>query len=89
MFDLNSRYRNQETYLQKDSRGRIIKVVFVPPQIQSPIRGYHRLVQGERLDHLADKYLDDPTTFWRIAEANDALWPDAIAEKPLITIPTE
>jgi hypothetical protein len=33
----------------------------------------HSVVQGERLDHIAFKYLADPEQFWRIADANSEM----------------
>ena len=42
---------------------------------------------GQRLDHLANFYLLDPNGFWRLAEHNDAMLPDAIAEASIIRIP--
>lgn len=35
----------------------------------------HTLAPGERLDHIASRYLGDPTQFWRICDATDALSP--------------
>jgi hypothetical protein len=42
----------------------------------------HAVVQGERLDHLAARYLGDPTQFWRICDANDVLRPEELVEEP-------
>ena len=56
----------------------------VPAQV---VLGEHRRKQGQRLDRLAAHYCDDPTAFWRIALVNDAMSADAIADKPLVTIP--
>ncbi len=35
----------------------------------------HTLAPGERLDHLAARYLGDPTQFWRICDATDVIRP--------------
>jgi len=42
----------------------------------------HAIVQGERLDHLAARYLGDPTQFWRICDANNVLRPEELVEEP-------
>ncbi|MCA2218017.1 hypothetical protein [Jidongwangia harbinensis] len=40
----------------------------------------HVVVDGDRLDLLAARYLGDPEQFWRIADANRALRPDELTE---------
>jgi len=45
-----------------------------PPESYAPI-GEHTITQGERLDHLAARYLGDPELFWRICDANAAIFP--------------
>lgn len=35
----------------------------------------HVVQPGERLDHLAARYAGDPTSFWRICDANDVTAP--------------
>jgi hypothetical protein len=90
VFDPKSRYaRNASTYEVRDRRGRHVRALTVvekPVQVQL---GEHLLKDGQRLDHLANFYLEDPTGFWRIAEHNDAMLPDALFEVPIIKIPTE
>lgn len=34
------------------------------------VEGRHRVHVGERLDHLAGRYLDDPYAWWRFADAS-------------------
>jgi len=64
-------------------------VVPVPDKpVQAPL-GLHRRVQGQRLDHLAFHYLDDPAGFWRICELADAMLPDALAEVRDVPIPAK
>ena len=87
MFDPNSRYVKESPYLVTDRRGREVPVVPVPPAPVDALLGIHVLKEGERPDHLATKYLDDPAGFWRIAERNDAMLAEALSEKPEIEIP--
>jgi hypothetical protein len=35
----------------------------------------HTVAPGERLDHLASRYLGDPTQFWRICDGTGVLRP--------------
>ncbi len=87
-FDPKSRYAGIDRYEVTDRRGRVVTVVAVPVRPDQTLRGYHRRLQGQRLDHLAARYLDDPAGYWRIAELADVMWPDALAEAPEIPIPT-
>jgi hypothetical protein len=87
MFDGKSRYATLESYTVKDQRGRDVTVVPVPPAPRQSLLGIHALRQGERLDHLAAKYLLDPAGFWRIAERNEAMLPEALSEAQEIEIP--
>jgi hypothetical protein len=65
----------------------VVEVVPVPPAPGEGLLGIHVLRQGERVDHLAAKYLGDPAGFWRVAERNDAVLPEALTERPEIEIP--
>lgn len=40
----------------------------------------HRLAPGERLDHVAARYLGDPAQFWRICDATDVLQPGELEQ---------
>jgi nucleoid-associated protein YgaU len=53
---------------------------FVPLPERLSIIGEHTVTQGERLDHIAARYLGDPELFWRIADANRAMRPDELTE---------
>ncbi|ULQ53236.1 hypothetical protein [Flavihumibacter fluvii] len=87
MFDDNSRYKNAPTYAVKDRRGRTVTVVATPaPPLQS-LLGFHVLKQGQHIDHLAGRYLNNPAAFWRIAEINEVMLPEAMTERKEIAIP--
>jgi hypothetical protein len=87
MFDTKSRYAQLKTYEVKDTRGRTVAVVPVPEASTQTLLGYHALRQGQRLDHLAQKYLDDPAGYWRICELNDVMLAEVLTEAPEIGIP--
>jgi len=87
MFDPKSRYVALQTYTVRDHRGREVAVVPVPlPPIQT-LLGIHLLRQGERLDLLAQEYLENEAGFWRICELNDVMLAEALTEQREIAIP--
>jgi len=89
MFDPKSRYLKAETYVVTDARGRQVTVVASPPPPAQVLLGIHLLRQGERLDLLAAKYLSDAAGYWRIAEQNNVMLPDALTEAREIEIPAK
>jgi len=89
MFDPKSRYVKAETYVVTDARGRSVTVVAPPPPPDQVLLGIHLLKQGERLDLLATRYLGDAAGYWRIAEENDVMLPEALTEAREIEIPVK
>lgn len=87
LFDPKSRYAQLEAYEVKDHRGRTVKVLPVPDAPGETSIGIHLRLQGQRLDHLAQKYLDNPAGFWRICELNDAMQAEMLSEAQEIEIP--
>ena len=53
---------------------------FIPPPEGFALLQEHTVTQGERLDNIAARYLDDPEQFWRICDANVAMCPEELAE---------
>ena len=79
MFFKGSRYENVDTNQIKDPTGRVLvykKARFIPP---TPGVMNYTVVQGDRLDQIANRAFRDPQRFWRICDANDAMWPDDLA----------
>ncbi len=89
MFDAKSRYIKADTYIVQDRRGKSVTVTTPPAPPEALLLGIHLLKQGERLDLLAAKYLSDPAGYWRIAEHNDVMLPEALTEAREIEIPTK
>jgi hypothetical protein len=89
LFDEKSRYAKLTTYIVVDRRGRQVEVLPVPQKPEQSLLGIHVLKQGERLDHLATKYLSDAAGYWRIAERNDVMFPEALSEATLYTLDTQ
>lgn len=89
MFDEKSRYKDSPYYFRTDHREHKVPVVPVPAIPVQRVQGYHIMKQGQRLDHLSAKYLNNPAGFWRICEVNDVMLPDALSEQTEITIPSK
>lgn len=88
-FDGKSRYvTNASTNEATDRRGRRVAALTVADKPRQTLLGEHLLKEGQRLDHLANFYLEDPNGFWRICELNDVMLPDALAEVGVVKIPT-
>jgi hypothetical protein len=90
IFTRTSRYVLHAKLIQAvDRRGREVACVTparVPPAAQM---GIHRRRDGQRLDHLAERYLGDASGFWRIASHNGAIGIEQLAETPLVEIPVK
>jgi hypothetical protein len=87
MFAADSRYAGLATYTVTLPDGRVVTATKLPPpSALSPV-GYHPKVVGDRLDLLAARYLNDPTWFWKLCNANDSVSADALIARPLIGIP--
>ena len=84
-----SRFTGQPTFTATDRRGRTVLVVMPPPAPAQNLLGYHVRKEGQRLDHLAYRYLNDATAFWRICEINDVMHAEQLSEVAEIAIPTK
>jgi hypothetical protein len=89
VFDRKSRYVKPplEVYAVTDRRGREVKAL---PMNEPPGElsiGEYVKKQGQRLDHIANSLLADPYGFWRIAELNGVLVPDALDEVERLKVP--
>lgn len=87
MFETNSRYyKIQDTSITfKDSEGGDRKITykrrrFIPPLEDTGTLVEHIVTQGERLDNITARYMDDPTLFWRICDVNLVLEPDELTD---------
>jgi nucleoid-associated protein YgaU len=59
------------------------------PERLGPL-GEHAVVEGDRLDDMAHRYLGDPELWWRVADANLAAHPDeltVVGRRLRITVP--
>ncbi len=89
MFFLGSRYEKVGTYQLTRPNGTLITVTKIPLPSNRPLLGYHRRLEGQRLDLIANNYLKDATAFWQLCDGNNAVVPDALAAHDLIGIPAK
>ncbi|TME11267.1 MAG: LysM domain-containing protein [Chloroflexi bacterium] len=87
MFDKTSRYYNIDiatmNVLDSDGLPREIRYVrrrFIPSSAGLTTLVEHAVTQGERLDNITARYLGDPTQFWRVCDANNALRPTELTD---------
>lgn len=55
---------------------------FVPSPERFALLQEHTVRQGERLDQITARYLDDPEQFWRVCDANRVMHPDGLTSPP-------
>jgi hypothetical protein len=87
MFFPGSRYLQAGTYTVTGPDGGPVAVTRLPLPAPAPLAGYHPRRAGQRLDHIANFYLNDPTGFWKLCDANNAAVPDALAARAQVGIP--
>lgn len=88
MFTPDSRYVNQPTYPVTLADG--TQVTAVVPVLPNPVPvvGYHQRAGAERLDIIAVQYLNAPTGFWRLCDANNSVLAGALSARAQIGIPS-
>ena len=75
MFFKGSRYQNVDTNTIADATGRTVRYKKTRFIVQPAIASQHVVAQSDRIDLLAYQYLRDSQQFWRVCDANYALWP--------------
>jgi hypothetical protein len=89
MFDPTSRYSPLETAKFKTPDGREIAYKrrrFLPQGKSLPLLTETLVASGDRTDLLAAKMLGDSLQFWRIADANNCMHPQALVDEPGATV---
>jgi hypothetical protein len=87
MFFPGSRYVHEETYTVRLPGGVEVRATTLPLPRARVLIGYHPRLDGQRLDHIANRFLSDPTAAWQLCEANRTIAPDALAARDLVAIP--
>jgi hypothetical protein len=89
MFFTGSRYVSLQTYTVTRPDGSTVTATRLPRPGLAVVLGYYRRKSGDRLDHIAARFMADPTAFWRICDANGAVSPDALAARDLTGVPID
>ncbi len=89
MFSKGSRYYALPNAVLTDPSGRQINYKAIRYISEVGARRGHIVGGADRLDLIAFRYYQDPEDFWRICDANLALWPDNMLANPgaVIRIP--
>ena len=94
LFASTSRYYGIETATLAMPQGKTVIYLrrrFVPRPERFQLLQEHTVTQGERLDNIAARHLGDPTLFWRLCDANNAMRAEELTEtigrNLLITLP--
>jgi hypothetical protein len=82
-FPATSRYYGIETVTLQTLEERTVVYLrrrFLPAPERFALLQEHTVSQGERLDQISASFQGDPEAFWRIADANTAMRPEALTE---------
>jgi hypothetical protein len=80
-FPPTSRYNGVPTATTTTADGRTVTYVTrreVPQPASFATLQTITVRDGDRLDRLAAQYFGDPLAFWRICDANGAVWPETL-----------
>lgn len=82
MFSRGSRYEAVSDAVHVDAAGR--EIAYKRLRLLPTTRGVqaHLVMEGDRLDLLAFRYLGDPELFWRIADTNRVLRAEDLTAEP-------
>jgi hypothetical protein len=87
VFTSDSRYAGQPAYTVTRPDGTQVTAVVPPLPHAMPLAGYAQPPSGERLDLVAVQYLNAPSGFWRLSDANNAMLAGSLVARMLIGIP--
>jgi hypothetical protein len=93
LFPPTSRYYGIETTILETAEGKKIIYLrrrFVPPPERFELLQEYVVTQGDRLDNITAKFLNDSEQFWRLCDANRAMRPEeleTIGRRLRITLP--
>jgi hypothetical protein len=83
LFPPSSRYHGLEPQKLKRPDGKevmYLKRRFLPQPERFALLQEHLVSEGERLDNITARYLNDPEQFWQLCDANRAMRPDELTE---------
>ena len=81
IFPITSRYYGIKTLTMETPDGKTVAYLsrrFLPDPNRFVLLHEHVVEEGDRLDNITARYLGDPLQFWRVADANNAMQPEAL-----------
>jgi hypothetical protein len=94
LFPPTSRYYGIGSAVHQTAEGKIVTYVkrrFVLQPEQFAVVQEHSVVEGDRVDNLAHRYLGDAEQYWRLCDGNGAMHPaeltDTVGRILRITLP--
>lgn len=84
-----SRYMGQSVVtVPLDAQGDTAAAVFGPPEVNPVSFYYYTVVEGDRMDRIANNLYGIPDYWWKIASANpEIFYPDNLVVGSIIRIP--
>lgn len=84
MFDPTSRYAKIEVGSVTEGGNVIVYVKrrFLPQGDAMPMLQQVGVVGGDRIDNITARVLGDPEQFWRVCDANNAMYPPDLTFRP-------
>lgn len=87
MFFKGSRYEKAPIVVVTREDGAHIVAVRPLRRPAPPVALMHTRHEGERLDHIAARFLADPTAFWRLCDAANAMSAEALGAHQTVPVP--
>jgi hypothetical protein len=84
LFEPTSRYYGIDIAMREEG-GTIVAYIrrrFLAQENRFQLLQEHVVTDGERVDNIAARYFGDPTLFWRLCDANNAMRPAELTEVP-------
>lgn len=84
LFPSTSRYHSLPARVHHTTDRRSLVYVtrrFLPFPERFALLQEHTVVEGDRLDNLAHRYIGDPQQYWRLCDGNGAMRPDELIEE--------
>jgi len=82
VFFKGSRYERLPVLRTSDSQGREVAYIATRLIPRSDFVSGYLVAESDRLDLIADTCYHDAERFWRICDANVAMWPEDLVRQP-------
>lgn len=82
LFSPASRYYGIDIAVRQEGGATVayVRRRFLPSADRFQLIEEHAVIDGERVDNIAARHFGDPTLFWRLCDANNAMRPAELTE---------